>query len=64
MFCDWEMSCRSRAVWLVGVRIRTIDRQRSCKKHLAMTCQAMYEAEGREVTLTLTAVKREGKSCR
>jgi hypothetical protein len=60
MFCDWHMSCRSRALWLVGVRIRTIDRQRSCGKHLAMTCKAMYAAEGRDVTLTLTAISRAG----
>jgi hypothetical protein len=40
--------CGDRADWLVGVGTRKSDAQRSCNVHLAGTCEAMYEAEGRD----------------
>lgn len=59
MFCDWQMSCRSRALWVVSVGTRLADRQRSCGRHLVMTCRAMYEAENRpNATLTLTPARQ------
>ena len=59
MFCDWQMSCRCRAIWVVGVGTRAADRQSSCGKHLAMTCRAMYEAENRpNATLTLVSARQ------
>lgn len=59
MFCDWQMCCRARAIWVVGIGNRAADRQRSCNKHLALTCRAMYEAEGRpNATLTIVSARQ------
>lgn len=58
--CDWQMSCRTRAVWIVCVGSRRIDRQRSCNRHLAVTCKAMFEAENRATaTLAVMPAKQE-----
>jgi hypothetical protein len=40
-------ACGDVAGWLVRVGTRTTDEQLTCDVHLADTCQAMYEAEGR-----------------
>ncbi len=51
------LPCGRSAMWLVQVGTRKADAQPSCARHLSMTCEIMYGAEGRrEAALTVTAV--------
>ena len=51
------LPCGKTAMWLVQVGTRKADAQRSCGRHLSMTCTAMYGADSpRKPALTVTAV--------
>ncbi len=55
------LPCGIAARWLVQVGTRKIDAQSACGRHLSMTCQAMYEAEGlRRPVLTVSSLKGDG----
>jgi hypothetical protein len=49
--CEFERGnatvCADTADWRVSVGTRAADAQLTCGTHLAETCMAMYEAEGR-----------------
>lgn len=52
--------CGARAMWHVMIGSRHSDAQLSCGNHLSRTCEVMRGAEGRDVTLHVTRVWRDG----
>ena len=42
--------CGARASWVVSVGTRKVDAQRSCARHLSLTCEVMQGAENRAAT--------------
>jgi hypothetical protein len=47
-----ETPCGAPATWLVRIGTRQYDAQRSCARHLSMTCIAMGQADRPALTVT------------
>lgn len=55
--------CGARASWLVAVGSRKTDAQRSCGRHLNLTCDVLFWAEQRtDATLTITRIPQGATS--
>lgn len=50
-----DESCGAQAAWVVMYGNRRTDAQKSCSRHLSLTCEAM--AQGTRHPLTVTAIE-------